>query len=266
MTDIRSQGSFGSCVAFAVAAALEIVPNSVGITQDEAERFIWYNSKDRDGQGSPDIDRGTYIHTAIDVVKYLGSCWEGQCRYAPNPLARPSPEAYAAASNMKVTQALRLAEKSIDGLRGMLSIGWPVIVGFEIFGSGAERDYLFGEYTKQTGIMKMPPTPLRPVTAGHAALFVGYDDNSKRFKFKNSWGPTYGDRGYYYMPYDYVQYTSDAWVLWQQNIHLPVITAGVSATILGAAGYTDVEGIKINDGVQPLDAPNQPTLTSQSKT
>ncbi|OQE16111.1 hypothetical protein PENSTE_c025G02474 [Penicillium steckii] len=258
MSPIKNQSIYGSCVGFAVAAALEIVPNAAGVVQDESERFIWFNSKAQDGLGNPDTDRGTFIHTAIAVVQQLGSCWEGQCPYT-SPLSRPIADAYAASGRMKVTKAYRLAGNSIDQYKAMLSIGWPVITGFDIFGDRAYQEYIMGEYTRQTGIIKMPPEPVPARTAGHAVVFVGYDDNSRMFKFKNSWG-LIGDRGYFYMPYDYVKYTSDAWVLWGQNIELPVITQGVSAAVLGGAGNTDATKVKITAGPQPLDILRQEGL------
>lgn len=263
MSPIKNQSIYNSCVGFAVAAALEIVPNAAGLVQDESERFLWYNAKAQDGHGNPDTNRGTYIHTAIAVAQQLGSCWEGQCPYT-SPLTRPIADAYASAARMKVTAAYRLTGNSVDHYKAMLSIGWPVITGFDIFGDRAYQEYIFGEYTRRTGVIKMPPEPVPARTNGHAVVFVGYDDNSKLFRFKNSWGPI-GDRGYYYMPYDYVKYTSDAWVLWGQNIQLPVITQGVTATVLGAAGDTNVKGVKITGGYQPLDVLGQSALAPEEK-
>jgi len=47
---------------------------------------------------------------------------------------------------------------------------------------------------------------------GHAICVVGYDDAKKWFKFKNSWGKTWGDGGYGYMSYDYMaEYLMDVW-------------------------------------------------------
>jgi hypothetical protein len=67
------------------------------------------------------------------------------------------------------------------------------------------------------------------------------------------------------MPYDYVKYTSDAWVLWGQNIRLPVIAQGVTAMVVGAAGDKNVENVKINAGVQPQDVSNEEALASELK-
>lgn len=49
----------------------------------------------------------------------------------------------------------------------------------------------------------MPKHYERPIGA-HALTLVGYDDKTEQFKFANSWGPHWGDKGFGYLPYDYV--------------------------------------------------------------
>ena len=39
---------------------------------------------------------------------------------------------------------------------------------------------------------------------GHAICLCGYDDTKGAFRFKNSWGPGWGDKGYAWLSYDYV--------------------------------------------------------------
>lgn len=41
----------------------------------------------------------------------------------------------------------------------------------------------------------------------HAVLLVGYDDLAAEFKFANSWGVGWGDKGYGYLPYDVFEAT-----------------------------------------------------------
>lgn len=40
--------------------------------------------------------------------------------------------------------------------------------------------------------------------AGHVLLIVGYDDTTRMFRVKNSWGASWGDRGYAWLSYDFV--------------------------------------------------------------
>jgi len=51
---------------------------------------------------------------------------------------------------------------------------------------------------------------------GHAVLAVGYDDASRSFLCMNSQGPTWGQAGFFTLPWDYVtnrDWTQDFWTL-----------------------------------------------------
>ena len=48
---------------------------------------------------------------------------------------------------------------------------------------------------------------------GHAVVAVGYDDFKACLIVRNSWGPSWGDKGYFYLPYDYItpSFAADFW-------------------------------------------------------
>jgi len=63
----------------------------------------------------------------------------------------------------------------------------------------------------KTGIV-LPPEKSDTILGGHAVVMVGYDDQKKQVKFVNSWGKNWGDKGFGYLPYEYLEkYMSDAW-------------------------------------------------------
>jgi C1A family cysteine protease len=69
--------------------------------------------------------------------------------------------------------------------------GFAVYEGFE------------SQQTARTGVVEMPGAGER-MLGGHAVVAVGYDDPAKRFIVRNSWGATWGQKGYFTMPYAYL--------------------------------------------------------------
>jgi C1A family cysteine protease len=58
------------------------------------------------------------------------------------------------------------------------------------------------------------PKPDDSVVGGHAICIVGYDDRKRLFKFENSWGPHWGDHGYGFVSYGYMDaHGAGAWAL-----------------------------------------------------
>ena len=58
--------------------------------------------------------------------------------------------------------------------------------------------------TAKNGIVSMPNTKSEKLLGGHCICMVGYDDSTQMFKCANSWGISWGDKGYFYIPYNYV--------------------------------------------------------------
>lgn len=60
------------------------------------------------------------------------------------------------------------------------------------------------------------PGPGEQLTDGHAVLVVGYEDAQAGgcLIFRNSWGADWGDGGYGYLPYSYIQHHGgEAWII-----------------------------------------------------
>ena len=68
----------------------------------------------------------------------------------------------------------------------------------------------------RTGVLEMPG-PKEKQVGGHAVVAVGYDNPSQRFIVRNSWGRSWGQKGYFTMPYGYVtnfQLAQDFWAIY----------------------------------------------------
>jgi len=58
------------------------------------------------------------------------------------------------------------------------------------------------------------PLSTEQLLGGHSVLVVGYVDKDACLIVRNSWGPEWGDHGYFYMPYEYLtKYTFDYWIM-----------------------------------------------------
>jgi C1A family cysteine protease len=82
-------------------------------------------------------------------------------------------------------------------MKSCLADGFPFVFGFTVYES-FESDEV-----AETGKLNMPD-PSEMEVGGHAVLAVGYNDASKRFWVRNSWGKGWGKAGYFTMPYDYL--------------------------------------------------------------
>ena len=82
-------------------------------------------------------------------------------------------------------------------MKSCLAEGYPFVFGFTVYESFESQK------VAQTGVLNMPAAKEKAV-GGHAVLAVGYDDASKRFIIRNSWGDQWGQKGYFTIPYQYL--------------------------------------------------------------
>jgi C1A family cysteine protease len=87
--------------------------------------------------------------------------------------------------------------RSLNSMKGCLADGFPFVFGFTVYES------FEGEAVAKTGVVPMP-TGKEAVVGGHAVLAVGYIDSEQMFIVRNSWGPKWGIKGYFKMPYAYL--------------------------------------------------------------
>jgi GNAT superfamily N-acetyltransferase len=84
----------------------------------------------------------------------------------------------------------------------------------------------------------------------HAIGVTGYDDQKEHFTFQNSWGTTWGDSGYGYLPYKYFdKYILEAWSLGPLRPQYPSqINAKTRLLNWGTAEFGDtLHGVEIID-------------------
>ena len=213
-TPVEDQGQLGSCTGHAIAEAIEILNKKNGKSTEVSRMFIYYY--ERLLEGTVNYDSGAYIRDGIKATYTYGAPLETFWPYNVSKFrASPSSAAINDAARRKVT----LYERAMDfnACINSLANGYPVIVGFTVYSS-----FVSGNWYRTTANMPYPNTRSESVLGGHAVLLVGYNNNTQRFIVKNSWGPGWGDKGYFYMPYQVIQNTSmsgDFWVI--KNVNNP---------------------------------------------
>lgn len=92
---------------------------------------------------------------------------------------------------------------SSDECKSVLSVlKRPVMASFDTYGDW---------FNAPEGRIPRPVSG-ENLSGGHSILLIGYDDATSEFKFRNSWGPGWGDRGNGYLPYDVFDSTcTEAW-------------------------------------------------------
>jgi C1A family cysteine protease len=206
-TAIEDQGNLGSCTGCAIAAAYEIVLKKTRTPIDVSKLFIYY--QERLLEGTVNYDSGSTIRTGIKSVYKFGAPLENLWPYViANYTTQPSTAAYSDALNRRVTEYQRCA--GFAEVRNSLASGYPVVIGFDVYSSFETNR------VAKTGVMPYPNTRREQYLGGHAVTIVGYRNKDNRFICKNSWGPSWGDKGYFYMPYKVIQnpgMSGDFWVI-----------------------------------------------------
>ena len=204
---IEDQGQLGSCTGNAIAGAIELLDKRAGRTLDVSRLFIYYY--ERLLEGTVNYDSGAYIRDGIRATNRYGAPLESLWPYNISRFrTAPSTEAINDAAKRKVT----LYERAVDfnACIDSLNNGYPVIVGFDVYSSFEANS------VARTGMMPYPNVNRESLLGGHAVLLVGYNNSTQRFTVRNSWGTNWGDRGYFYMPYQVIQNTrmsGDFWVI-----------------------------------------------------
>jgi len=204
-TPIFNQGNIGSCTANAAAGICEFSrKKALGVSETVSRLFIYKATRNLMQQTG---DTGAYIRTTMGALVLFGAPPEKYWEYSEKEIdSEPPAFCYSFAQNYQALKYFRLdeqaksEEKILQNIRETLAGEIPVMFGFTVYNSIREA---------KEG--KIPfPEKGESVLGGHAVLAVGYDDGMRigkstgAFIIRNSWGDEWGDKGYGYLPYEYV--------------------------------------------------------------
>ena len=206
-SSIEDQGKLGSCTGNAIAGAIELLHKRQSRTLDISRLFIYYY--ERKFIGTVNYDSGAYIRDGIKACYTYGAPTENLWPYNISKFKmQPHETAIVDALKRKVTSYQRAVD--FNQVIDSITSGYPVTIGFNVYSS------FDSPVVARTGIMPYPNVNKERLLGGHAVLLVGYNKDNNTFIARNSWGTRWGDKGYFYMPFQVIQnnrMSSDFWVI-----------------------------------------------------
>jgi C1A family cysteine protease len=225
---IEDQGALGSCTAHAGCGIVEYYQcRANGRYVDLSRRFLYKVTRDYLGLRG---DTGAYLRSTMGALALFGAPPEKYWTYDVEAFDEDPPAfVFAFAQSYQALEYFRLDAPGSTGtevlaeVKSHLAAGIPAMFGFTVYASI--------QTATQPGDIPFPSSR-ENVLGGHAVAAVGYDDEREvrsptdgstrrgAFLVRNSWGESWGEGGYGWMPYDYAreEIAEDWWALTQAEI------------------------------------------------
>lgn len=211
MGPVRDQGDIGSCTSFGVGGAFEFCRLKEKKKGDfvPSHLFIYYNGRKIENDPLSE-DTGLSCSDACKSGALFGTCHEKLWPYCDANLPlQPPPACYKQALDYKV-KLYQPVQQNAQTVKGVLSSGFPIIYGIQVYES-----FMTSEVAT-SGIVPTPNVNTEQLMGGHCTLLCGYDDDSQHFTAMNSWGTSWGMKGFFKINYNYVldsNLAGDFWVI-----------------------------------------------------
>lgn len=191
---ILDQGYLGSCLANATYALIYILSNG----KINLSRLHLYMTTRAIDYSSLTEDTGGTIRGSMKAISKYNLCNEKIWKYTINNFDKLPPlQAFTNTYKIK-NYEYTFVDQNLTSIKNTLFSGNPIVIGILVYSSFDSPNAI------NYGLIPMPNTKKEELYGGHALLLIGYHDESKTFKFQNSWGTSWGDKGFGYIPYDYV--------------------------------------------------------------
>ncbi|MBE9011223.1 cysteine protease [Pseudanabaenaceae cyanobacterium LEGE 13415] len=206
---IEDQGTLNACTAHAGVALVEYFERRSFSQYVDASRLFLYKTAQKLMQREG--DSGASVRETMKAMVLFGVPPEQYYSYdEANFDAEPDAFCYAYAQNYQAIRYFRLDDSQLHPgellaqIKLTLASGFPCMFGFTVYDSIEHPATPKGHipYPKQDNKRE----------GGHSVVAIGYDDYKQvknapqpgAILIRNSWGTSWGEQGYGWLPYDYV--------------------------------------------------------------
>jgi len=197
----ESQGLTNSCVAYSTIRALEYQVNKVfekkfhtnllKFNNALSKKFLYYTTRYLSGNEAELTDGGSSFRYAFQALMRTGTCIQKLHNDTSSVSLKPTYDAVINANDYKINAYYKI--ETLEGIVDSLKLGIPVLIGTNIDA--------FDDARNNGGFSNKSETWTTRFIGNHAMLIVGLKNinNVWHFIIANSYGNTWGDKGYCYM-------------------------------------------------------------------
>lgn len=217
LPEVSNQGSANASAAHACIGLVEYFERRAqGKVNPLSTLYVYKGARDLLGTK---CDNGVNLRSVLKVIVRSGVPPEHRWPYHEEKInCEPGAFLHLYADEYRSIVYLRLdnrnstGQETLDRVRAFVAAGFPVALGFPV----------------PTSLTRESDIPYRPTldasNGGQAVLAVGYDDERIRTSkgallIRSSWGREWGDDGYGWLPYGYVQQqlATDFWTIMKDD-------------------------------------------------
>lgn len=229
---VRSQGSIGSCTGF--SSIVGVLEYAFKNTNNDITQFspLFQYKMTRNLMGLKG-DTGASIRASMKSLAVYGAVPEKDYPYTTDSVKfdlEPNENLKFLAQNFQALKYIRVDQRNmttsdiLKELRKYSAANVPITFGFTVYNDSWRQ----ANASLSSGGGSFPfPKSDDTVAGGHAVCIAGHDDTKVvtnrtdgtktigAFRFKNSWGIQWGEKGFGWLPYKYIeqQLAMDFWLL-----------------------------------------------------
>lgn len=198
--DVLNQGNLNTSTVNAVSNAIRFWLRKENKKEYQPSRlYMYYYARQIEN------DNGVRLRDIMKAIKKFGICSESKWPYDESKINdKPDDDIIKEYSlNFKYYSI----KNKIKDLKQALSFGYPIVFMMSVF------ENFVNEKVKTTGIVSLPKKRKNPKEFISVCMY-GFRDSSDMFICMNSVGKEWGERGFFYLPFKYVEkYCYDFWAI-----------------------------------------------------